>query len=135
MEWYIIQSKKCDFVLNLKKPEVRGGKCGDLELDEQRGGVCQLWQHDDQKRLVTKGGDALDVENWHTGGRNIIARKPILGMNQKFEFDDEGYITHVITKKVLDVEGDMECGAQLVLSEKGASDCQLWEKKPCEQDE
>jgi len=127
MPWHVVKSVHCPYVLNLRPLAVRGGKCGDLILDAERGGDCQLWHFDDESRIVAKTGDALDVENWHTKGRNIIARKPVNGQNQKFKYEDDGYIVHLMTGLVLDVEGAKECGAQLVLKEKGCGDCQQWE--------
>lgn len=128
MGWYVIKSVNCPYVLNLRRPEVRGGDCGDLILDQERGGECQLWEFDSQSRIVAQTGDALDVESWHTGGRNVIARKPVSAMNQKFKFDDDGFIVHTLTKLVLDVdEESAKCGAQLVLKERGSGSCQQWE--------
>ena len=68
---------------------IRGAKCGDLVLDEEKGEDCQLWQFDgdldSSTRIINKEGDALDVENWHSGGRNLIARAPVNALNQKFK--------------------------------------------------
>lgn len=130
MSWGVIRSKNCNFVLNLRDTEVRSEKCGDLVLDEQRGDECQLWLHDDAKRIISKKGYALDVEGFPRG-KNIIAKIKHHGQNQKFAIDSEGFITHIMTGKVLDVEGDMECGAQLVIKEKGSGDCQTWEFTQC----
>ena len=44
-----------------------------------------------------------------------------------FRYDDDGTIVHTMTGLVLDVEGASECGALLVLKEKGCGDCQQWE--------
>jgi len=138
MSWYTIKSVHCPYVLNLRPLAVRGGKCGDLILEnilpddtenyrDRQKKACQVWQFDEKSRIVAKTGDALDVENLHTGGRNVIAKKPINGQNQKFKLEDDGYIVHLLTGLVLDVEGTSQCGAQLVLKEKGCGDCQQWE--------
>ena len=58
-------------------------------MDEEKGEDCQLWKFDgdldSSTRIINKEGDALDVENWHTGGRNLIARAPVNALNQKFK--------------------------------------------------
>jgi hypothetical protein len=130
MPYFVVKSVNCPFVLHLRKLDVRGPKCGDLVLDEEKGEDCQLWKFDgdldSSTRIINKEGDALDVENWHTGGRNLIARAPVNALNQKFKFED-GFLVHIMTKKVVDVEGDRVCGAQLVLNERGCGDCQEWE--------